>query len=1613
MAQHEAAGRAARAPLQVATSDDDEALGWDSGAEYTPSGAAPASALRHRKRANLFGERVVRKRAAPPRAAPAPAPAALGAPLRRNLRTRKIAQLHPYTVEAMRYRRELYQNDWEDAVVPQREWQRREREWRAREPRGEPRESQGWLVSDAGSDADAEGAGSDSGSDSESDAPASQPSAPSPGEVLAERRAARARRSPGAPARRRSPSLTADPPAATGEERRSAERSAPAPASPTSSDSTDYERRFRTLKRMMPARMARKCIDDLRAMRHGREYHSDDAESPSTAHAPPVHIRVASRSPTSSPERELRPGEARRRIATSHADGGRVPLLSESETSESEPPSPARSPSPTPVNTDLRQWYQPRPRGESPIRERDPVDRMLTRTSGARSGFGQRVSQRGAPSRHAAAGSAGSGSFRGYMASFREPRLPSMTSIGDHAGPEIDTEADEPDDQHGRRSGPRRARDPMYVFEMDNDTRMALAERYTNVPRGHRRELEAKGYVPVPAPRVDLGSRHTLLGEGRRVSVRPRRVGRRAGAGAAGVPGAVPGGPAEAPPAGGPGREPGPRPAAPKPAPPAPAPAPAPPAASPLPAAFRRAAFPDAPDLQAQLAELCTWETFENVSLHFGVVPPPAGVRFAPHTALGRGRLHELLHPPAAPVVPDPAVHHVLGHSLSVWMGEEELDAVLPSVLDAAADAAAAPAEDGHPALGGFAALLHFFGVWLSWQVALARGDSAPPNGLPAASPPVRTATCDPQRACAMLLDAAQALLDRLHAAPGAAAHEAVLLLLWHRVELVWRIRRALPPDERSPREDLALLEHAQPLMLTLLASGMHHTAASLAHTRLEDVRAELWVALVHVLGALDADAFWDVLEAALDEWQAVRAPPHAVVWAECVWFVVLTLGALAHVGAAAGVAGSAPHLSAPWRTVQRALGAARLRFDERVERVAPRAAVRRRDAYVRVVLERCLLLASRWHFGYGGVDGVVARAFDLFDQHRLADLPSESDHDFAPFLRQFDMALVFDEQRAPPRTAFQLYLQLLGRAGAALQAAAPSADAGARQLARFFSRVTPVRVMPFTREHAPTSAERAMLFNHYSAVMLFLYFVPGAAVQRLRQIKSFLPFGAADRVSQVTCVRAVVYAGALFRHHALDVAPVVAWLAEVMRALEREYAELCASVPLGEHAAARHARRVHALAQRETVRMVVVLVRSVQHMVAHPRMDGGRTHGVFPPVGLLHEAWTQALLASPLGAEGPVMDEVLRCVLSFLAERRQAVGGPAPPAAPAASPPHSPSSASDAELDALCADASLAALLGEDAAPAAPDPAVRAADEQLAEHLHTHVSPALFQRLTDWAHAPPETVARDGRALPERALETEQMVRRAEEAERLALLVDAWAACAQVLVQRALRDWRGYMTLGNESWKRLSDPRLKRDVALRFVVHMLEADRGAFAQLAPDVLAVWLQSLAAPRGTLQAQLTAQLALADPHSALLAGVQELVEPQECLATWRLPVVQRVLHNMAALGDARGVAIPSVSALLSAIRVYAGEVRGNGLAGDGLAGADASELDPAAYLAFCSAALAAVRAMGPLLLRAVGTELHTTEAIVERATGAVGSPAAPAPARQDTPTRQDPSGAPAT
>ena len=789
----------------------------------------------------------------------------------------------------------------------------------------------------------------------------------------------------------------------------------------------------------------------------------------------------------------------------------------------------------------------------------------------------------------------------------------------------------------------------------------------------------------------------------------------------------------------------------------------------------------------------------------------------------------------------------------------------------------------------------------------------------------------------ARVVDLVYTALER--GAPARGAARVRRALLWFRVQMAFRVHVLAP----APGTEGAVLEAAQPLMVHLLARGVHRSLAAVAAAPpggVDDEGAELWIGLVHVLARVGADAFYDVLDAALDDWHAA-APASAVVWAERVWYVVLATCVLARFGAAAGVARSASAAPAGWALVARTLSL-RLRFDARVEGAAPRALLRRRDAYIRVVVARCVLLADEYAWPLGDAEGVLGRLFDVFDAHRLADLPTETDHDFAPFLRRYDAGLL---GAAPHGPAYQVFLQLLGRAGTQLVRAGD-----ARRAARLFSRMTPVRVMPFTAANVPTSAERALLFNHYSLVMLFLYVVPSGAVQRLRQIRSFLEFAAADRVSQVTCVRAVVYCGTLFRHHSLPLAPVVAWFVEVCRAAAAEVraAPAAADAPADRRAAHR---------QREAARVLHGVVRGVQHVVQHAAL--GAAPPRYPPPELLHAAWTDELL----GLDAATDAEVVQGLGVFLAERaavRRACGLEARAGA----------DAGDDEFDdAFLSDPRLAALLGEpEPAPAAAAAWDAGADRAVAHALHTRISPALFARLAQpWDVAP-------ARAACAAHAEVEALVAHAERDAHHAQLVACWAACAQVLVQAEVRTWRSYLTLGAESWKRLSDGVQKREVALQLALELARLDAAAFREEAWEVVGVWFQSIAAPHVTRQGALTAQLQAVDP-GGVFRGVPWAAPPEDAardtasaaaFAAARTRVLDAVLHNLdGGAGGALslGFAIQSVSALLTSVRTYLGAPH------------------DAAYRAWARALLQRVRALRAPLQRGVATELHATESLL--------------------------------
>lgn len=881
------------------------------------------------------------------------------------------------------------------------------------------------------------------------------------------------------------------------------------------------------------------------------------------------------------------------------------------------------------------------------------------------------------------------------------------------------------------------------------------------------------------------------------------------------------------------------------------------------------------PEWHDELQELLAWDGVRHIQWDFGITSPPVGLSFAPDTDLARGRLHELLH--LAPATSEPPPLCVYERTLHVWMSWEEVASALLGL-----------SLDDHRSTRD---LLHFLGLWLTWQASLAQ-----------TAQPIALTTFDAQVACDALCAWAQDWLDQ------PCSPDLVLRLLWFRICILWRAMHT----GTTTVTHVTVLEATYPLLLRLLSMGVAHIADALTDPgAVDDPTAEMWVCIIHLLHAMDDQAFWDVWDPAWAEWLSLtRSSP--LVACERTWYTLFVVCALSHFHASTGMAGHTSYLHAHWPAVQRLVSRIKLRFDERVERAAPRVLLQRRDAYIHLLLRRCFLLCTRWSWSLEHADAILNHWFDVFNAHRLADLPTETDHDFAPFLRRFDVSLLYAE---PSGTAYHQFLQLLGRASHVLS----MADDAQRRLARLFSRMTPVRVMAFTHDNPPISSEFAMLFNHYSLVMLFLYFEPPSALQRLRQIRSFLAFSRADRSSQIACIRAVVYAGVLFRHHGLDIQPIVVWLVDVLHSLQ---ASMHQDRDTSELFSARRADQ----AMREASRMMAVLIRSVHHLVTHASMKSDPSTP-YPPLGLLHPAWTDQLIRS--GDMAPeVANEVLGLIRVYLDTRAASVR------------PHVSVAADDDDEfdDAWWTDPGLAALLGED-----PQPPI---DTQLAEQLHTHLSPALFQWLMTGEPSTPRSIS-----------PLERLMARAEEDERYAMVVDNWASCAHVLVYHRRRAWHAYLTLGNESWKRLSHPIRKRDVAVRFVVRMAHLDEAAFVEHVSECIAIWFQCMAACHVTMQPALTRLLAR---HADVFRGVW-VEDDADAYRERRAAVLQQVLTQMqAAYAPSQGFVIQCVSALLSSIRAYAEHVHDE------------------AYWSWCHATLHAVSTYADdRLLRGIRTELHAT------------------------------------
>lgn len=1333
-------------------------------------------------------------------------------------------------------------------------------------------------------------------------------------------------------------------------------------SSSSSEEEVDYDRYFRKLKRMMPIGMARKHIEDLKNMRKGKDYHSDghvsatpgpsDRGSGSETEAANTTMTPAS----SPPPQELQPGETRKTVRqASELDDAKFQLVGdeESDSGQSVISLSSTDDRAGERDGDITWWAVPE-KPSKPRREEDEIDRMLSRSSGIGSSRRSRASKGPArskgTSRRQAASSSGFRSSKGVSRPFAERTL----NQGERRSAGGSSSAKKRKRQSGQGSAQRlprpyappsrtlginppvvqpRLRRPLdllsddAIFDLElmpeppvnessvaerEEQHQAALQSYRSVNRPNRPIMRRKRTPEVVI--THAGRQHRVSDKDQQHPQSPilsesrsfQRTASRTSIGDSSDRSTSKA--AESPRA---------------------------PASTTRTVqsrldgyrTFQRTTSADAQKASAtspHQLDANAWADLDNLRLDFGIRPLPAGISFSPASAIGRGRLFELVNlPEASPAGSNDAARSRAVYALDLQLPaqtslQEFLD-LLPLLFDAIFSATETIGSSSESAdRSNDSRLRNSIDEALRWlNVSL----SMLLTELP----------WNQARQAAL---STQGQLDRLFERFGTAdigggsngdrdaqarLSSLLLSLRWFNVELSWRTlicRQTTPEDidEASLHEEDFVLG-CQGLMVALLSLGLHHatkhckqvvsqnaqqrlsqaddTQASYEATEihLTDYSAELWVSLIHLLRVAATllgphAGFWVVFEEALAQWRASLPPRRKVLTAEMIWFSILSLCALSQFSASTGTSGSTPQLSQHWPLVAKALTATRLRYEEKVEQAMPSAAVAKRDQYVRAVLQRCFNLASLWHWSMDGADAVISKIFDVFDAHKLADLPSEQDHDFPPFLRDYDAKLLFDESKREA-TAYHVFLKLLARAARESKAMAKDDRDAERRVSRLFSRVCPVRVMTFTRDTPPTARERSSLFNHYSVVMIHLYLVPAAAAQRLRQIKSFLVFKDADAQSQVTCIRAMLYAAVIYRHHNLDIAPIMLWFSNIFKTLlveaEQTHRKAVSNQP-GEHfETLRQAKRLNSL--------LIASLRSIQHIIQHRSMDADLTPPPqYPDQQLLDRAWIADVLETQTAVDPTVGMEVLKCIQTYLLQRNAIIDGASESqAAPSAAQPSSSAAQVNHESQDSFgdlfedggfdfADPALAGLLDDGnvdnaANVEAARTHLRELDSTFAQQARASISPALFTLISNVYHPDRASEGRrislgiSDQALPSMndsstAAQRQQMdvlLKQTTRRRYVEMLIDCWAGCAHVLVQNGLRDWSSYLTYGNESWKRLEDAVARRDVGLRFLQNVVSLDPAAYWENQAEFIQVWFQSLAAKSLSIQADYTRTL----------------------------------------------------------------------------------------------------------------------------------------------------------
>ncbi|KAG8998194.1 hypothetical protein FRB90_012355 [Tulasnella sp. 427] len=806
--------------------------------------------------------------------------------------------------------------------------------------------------------------------------------------------------------------------------------------------------------------------------------------------------------------------------------------------------------------------------------------------------------------------------------------------------------------------------------------------------------------------------------------------------------------------------------------------------------------------------------------IDFGFSCPPIGSAFGASTYLGSGRLTRLLsllNSNALPLHPEPL--GPLNHGLRV----AELEDRLPSLFDLIFEWATHSRLEQSAGLGNITEVMTFLNDYVSWVPQVEGGQDVP-------------------RVLMLLAEQVQHLMERLELRLSDERYETdqrILRVLWFAVEhslRVWKAKRVIQAGDEEHAIPQILSDALQPQTaahryLSKLISGLieaptvrftsDEAGGEVQPRSLKGVVAELWICCLHLTEAVEeangpfGHPLWTRVTGTLTGGNEGGSNGAGLETSETIWRSIFTV-IITSSFSPAGVLGPNPKVPHCWPLVVHALGAVRLEADKEKEVRTPAEVLQKRDAYIRLVLARCLTVVTRWGWNLCGADTLFRSLIGIFRSRKFENLRGETS-DFPHFLRSPDDQAWLAEYDKK-ETSFGVFLKLVLHAVRDYERDSRGPTFTQKQTRKLASLVFPIGATPFTRGNPPVGREISMLFNRFAAAVIVIHLEPSTAKNRVQQARRYLDFAHAESDSRSACIRGLMLIGIAHRRRQLDMTEVMVWYNDIATSL---LADLVQAEKSNHNMAVAGTARL----KSEISILILQLLGALRRVIeTHP------TNALpsYPDPIFLEQACLDKILQSSLSTDVRTNVEIRKLLRAFLDARNAALGPRYVPGNTESMLNSDTQESDDYGMFSIdLNDPRVLAALGE--AEKTPEMAM---EERVAKTIKTTLSPAIFRFIQRHFGEIAKDHRRDSAPLQGDSL------------SNVDSWIQCWVGCIDVLVRNNLKGWAQYHEWGDESLDRITHQASRRVIEGRFLLAVLAIDPTAYSSNKDWFLRVLLTSL-------------------------------------------------------------------------------------------------------------------------------------------------------------------------